>query len=864
VFVAGAQPGSPAAAAVQAGELIVGHQVLQINAVATTSMSLQDIAATLTKLQPDEGDTVLKMSTAPNTELFEAYTELPSAVLNSGPRGYGLSIVGPASVAEAERRCAGVLVVTHEPLDGSAPIERGLQIVRVNDQDVFDLSVDHVRGLLQFHRESVTLGLRRNTRAYKEYIGDGPAPLSKVTHTDSTTVTIHRKAGSFGVQFNGAQSKANDAVHGLGLFIAGVKPGSPASCAEGLEIGWQLVRLNGLNMRDASFTELEMMLRRVGDTLTLHLEPNPELFKNYQQLTTATQANPKPMVRGGKMRSSIVGHPTAKSEPASALAPPLDTPQFTVKLSRPAGGGFGLMFGGPRDADEAQERGHGVFVSGVKGDSVAATVADIQIGLQIVSINGTDLIDATFVQLKEVLQQVGNDMTLVLRENLDLIRPYRKADYRGKPMRSSVKRKKETVTATLKKEPGEGFGLRFGGARSKAEADESGYGIFVSGTALESIAAKNPDLRVGWQIVTMNGEELLEATFVEMKKALQRLGDTMVLRLTQNESLRSVYTKKKQDALRSSVYRKSKSSSTPPPTQDEVAAGGPATPPQDGPLPLADGDIPAVLNKGPDGYGLSFGGPKNSEEADALGYGIFISKVKPNSVAEKCRDLKVGWQVVSINGTSLEAATFAAMKTTLSSVGDTMRLVLRNNEVLRTAYAEKKQKSSSADDDKKPDSPVNEPLHQVGSEEVAPAPAAQEALHDDEEDPDFLKDADEEDGDTALETVTATLEKDGKGFGLKFGGPKTVEDADAHDGMRGIFISGVKPDTVAERSQDVKVGWQIIKLNEHDITSATFVDMKQVLATVTVSMKLTLRANEALRSSYAKKKSKANGEGDAG
>lgn len=116
------------------------------------------------------------------------------------------------------------------------------------------------------------------------------------------------------------------------------------------------------------------------------------------------------------------------------------------------------MFGGPHDEKEANVKGRGVFISGVRGNSVAAANTQIQLGMQIVAMNDVDLTQATFVELRELLQSVGDKMTLVLRENLELIKPYRKADYRGKAMRSTVKKKKVTVDVKLTKVPGGGFG----------------------------------------------------------------------------------------------------------------------------------------------------------------------------------------------------------------------------------------------------------------------------------------------------------------------------------------------------------------------------------------------------------------------
>ena len=59
-----------------------------------------------------------------------------------------------------------------------------------------------------------------------------------------------------------------------------------------------------------------------------------------------------------------------------------------------------------------------------------------------------------------------------------------------------------STTVTLTRDDN-GFGLTFGGAKTVAEGEDYGYGIFVSGTKEGSAAAKEPAIVVGLQIVTM-------------------------------------------------------------------------------------------------------------------------------------------------------------------------------------------------------------------------------------------------------------------------------------------------------------------------------------------------------------------------
>lgn len=335
VFACGTMPNTPAAASQLKGELILGHQILQISGFSTTSMTLSDVLLLLNRKQ-SAGAQTISLGMAPNVELLDTYTDLPSVTLPRGRHGYSLTLVGPKTAAEVERRRPGVLVFSHTPLsEGSAVIERGTQIVSVNGQDTSDLTVQHVKGLLQFHTDSVTLGLRNNTRARREYIGENEdTPLTLEVGTDSSSCVIVREKGSFGVQFNGARSTDDLSVYGIGLFVAGVKPGSPAARAEGLEVGWQLMSLNGIDMSNASFDDLETTLKKVGDTLSLRLEPNEALLQLQKKLVVDI---PDAMSRRN-VRSSIVGRPMSAG--TSSSFEPTSRLDVTVQLEKPSDGGL--------------------------------------------------------------------------------------------------------------------------------------------------------------------------------------------------------------------------------------------------------------------------------------------------------------------------------------------------------------------------------------------------------------------------------------------------------------------------------------------------------------------------------------------
>lgn len=86
------------------------------------------------------------------------------------------------------------------------------------------------------------------------------------------------------------------------------------------------------------------------------------------------------------------------------------------------------------------------------------------------------------------------------------------------------------------------------------------------------------------------------------------------------------------------------------------------------------------------GYGLVFGGSRDVNIGEKQGYGIFIKKLKPNSVASNNEDIKIGWQIVEMNGYDLEYATFYELTEAIRSRCSIIDMRLKYNHVLYKNY----------------------------------------------------------------------------------------------------------------------------------------------------------------------------------
>eukprot|EP00041_Stephanoeca_diplocostata_P033370 m.1101559 g.1101559 ORF g.1101559 m.1101559 type:complete len:1624 (-) comp24325_c0_seq2:441-5312(-) len=654
-----------------------------------------------------------------------------------------------------------------------------------------------------------------------------------VVQADTARVVLHRSStvSSFGVRFQGAQNEQDCNAFGSGIFVSGVRPGTPAATNPDMRLEWQVVRIGEHDLRAGTIQDLRAVLAAVGDTLVLELQRNDALVQRYR--TVCTNA---PGRRRQALRGSIYGRRPNSSHVVSCI----------LHKQSSDTSGFGVRLNGAKNTHIGDEHGFGVFVSGVAPGSPAEAASELHIGWQIVAVNGVDTLHTTIADIALLLRDTGDTVQLSLVENPDLRRTYE--TLRAQARSSTHGKAVALQSVRLQKQDGS-FGIKFGGPRNIADAEKYMYGVYISGVKENSPAASNTDVRVGWQIVAMNGTDTSKATFVQLKGLLAECDDILDLRLQPNEVLRTTFdaVKDNRNHMRSSIRIKAP-------------------------------EVVVTLEKGDNGFGINFGGARTAKHAEEVQPGIFIAGIKPNTPAHEHPDVLEGLQIVSMNGTDLEHATFVDVKAVLTAMGDHMDLRLRENPALVAAFMV--------------DPPPNSAPPAVASDEQNNADVGAVAAAADHRS-DVVDDADgESDGNTdvraggaahvevkaseeeaatangtadgseghssAPDTVALTLVLDGttKGFGISFGGARNAKHA-AAVGMDGVYILDTKSGGVGARHPDMKVGWQIVSLNGTDMTTATHQDMRDTLRAVGTEMALVLRENEPLRLAHEKWKREA-------
>ena len=111
----------------------------------------------------------------------------------------------------------------------------------------------------------------------------------------------------------------------------------------------------------------------------------------------------------------------------------------------------------------------------------------------------------------------------------------------------------------------------------------------------------------------------------------------------------------------------------------------------------APSSVTATLHKGPSGFGVNINGPRSREQAEARGYGIVVTTITPGSPASQCHELKLGLQIVTVNGADVRKHTKPEFMQILKGFkGGTLRLVLKENGRAAAHYPPPQKKGRAA------------------------------------------------------------------------------------------------------------------------------------------------------------------------
>ncbi|XP_048205795.1 multiple PDZ domain protein isoform X3 [Perognathus longimembris pacificus] len=333
----------------------------------------------------------------------------------------------------------------------------------------------------------------------------------------------------------------------------------------------------------------------------------------------ASELEPDPMRSSSRSSTPAI----FASDPATCpIIPGCET---TIEISK-GRTGLGLSIVGGSDTLLGAIIIHEVYEEGA-----ACKDGRLWAGDQILEVNGIDLRKATHDEAINVLRQTPQRVRLTLYRDET---PYKEEDVC------------DALTIELQKKPGKGLGLSIVGKRNDT-------GVFVSDIVKGGIADADGRLMQGDQILTVNGEDVRNATQEAVAALLKCSLGTVTLEVGRVKS--GPFHSERRPSQSSQVSEGSLSSFTVPLSGINTAEIPESSSKKNALASEIQGLRTVEIKKGPtDSLGISIAGGVGSPLGDVP---IFIAMMHPNGVAAQTQKLRVGDRIVTICGTSTEGMT---------------------------------------------------------------------------------------------------------------------------------------------------------------------------------------------------------------
>ncbi|GCC23366.1 hypothetical protein chiPu_0001760 [Chiloscyllium punctatum] len=319
--------------------------------------------------------------------------------------------------------------------------------------------------------------------------------------------------------------------------------------------------------------------------------------------------------------------------PDPATCPIVPGQETTLEISK-GRSGLGLSIVGGRDTLLDAIVIHEVYEEGA-----AAKDNRLWAGDQVLEVNGIDLRNATHEEAITALRQTPQKVRLTVFRD--------EAQYKDEE-------NLDVFIADLQKKVGRGLGLSIVGKRN-------GTGVFISDVVKGGAAELDGRLMQGDQILSVNGEDVRNAsqeTVAMILKCAQGLVQLEVGRLRAGSWISS------RRISHGSKMSQVSAISNPPPfgaavtTSQNVTSGKKISADTSQRNSGSDTGLRTVeITRGPsDPLGISIAGGKGSPLGDVP---IFIAMIQASGVAARTQKLKVGDRIVSINGQPLDGLSHA-------------------------------------------------------------------------------------------------------------------------------------------------------------------------------------------------------------
>ncbi|XP_048078938.2 multiple PDZ domain protein isoform X18 [Ursus arctos] len=548
--------------------------------------------------------------------------ELHMIELEKGRSGLGLSLAG-----NKDRSRMSVFVVGIDP-NGAAGKDGRLQIadelLEINGQILYGRSHQNASSIIKCAPSKVKIIFIRNKDAVSQM---AVCPGNTVDPVPSTSENSRNK-----------EAERSDTTSDAAVDLCSFKNVQHLELPKDgrLKVGDQILAIDDEVVVGYPVEKFISLLKTAKTTVKLSIRA-----ENHDPQAVASAAG----TASGEQKSSSLsptapssGSPEPESIPSTsrsstpaifasdpATCPIIPGCETTIEISK-GRTGLGLSIVGGSDTLLGAIIIHEVYEEGA-----ACKDGRLWAGDQILEVNGIDLRKATHDEAINVLRQTPQRVRLTLYRDEA---PYKEEDVY------------DTLTVELQKKPGKGLGLSIVGKRNDT-------GVFVSDIVKGGIADADGRLVQGDQILTVNGEDVRNATQEAVAALLKCSLGTVTLEVGRIKA--GPFHSERRPSQSSQMSEGSLSSFTFPLSGSSTSESLESSLKKNALASEIQGLRTVEIKKGPtDSLGISIAGGVGSPLGDVP---IFIAMMHPNGVAAQTQKLRVGDRIVTICGTSTEGMT---------------------------------------------------------------------------------------------------------------------------------------------------------------------------------------------------------------
>ncbi|XP_041064272.1 inaD-like protein isoform X2 [Carcharodon carcharias] len=655
----------------------------------------------LSKLEEPEElpdiDSALKEGNESDQKIRQKYGDLPGDLhiieLEKDKNGLGLSLAG-----NKDRSRMSIFVVGINP-DGSAGkdgrIRIGDELLEINSQTLYGRSHQNASAIIKNAPSNVKIVLIRNEDAVNQ-MAVTPYPVPSSSHSseilDTTGALSSLEQSSSLSGFSNFKNVQHILLtkdqSGLGLAI------SEDNTSEGVII--KSLTDNGAAVKDGTIKVGDRILA-VDDENVVAQPPEKAInllkkAKGTVKLTINCQdrslqpslASPPSYLNTDSEFSdrSNISMPAVVPDPATC---PIVPGQETILEISKGRSGLGLSIVGGRDTLLDAIVIHEVYEEGA-----AAKDSRLWAGDQVLEVNGIDLRNATHEEAITALRQTPQKVRLTVFRD--------EAQYKDEE-------NLDVFLVDLQKKVGRGLGLSIVGKRN-------GTGVFISDIVKGGAAELDGRLMQGDQILSVNGEDVRNAsqeTVATILKCAQGLVQLQVGRLKAGSWISSRRISQGSQMSQVSVVSNPTFGAAVMTSQNMTGSKKNSADSSQRNSGSDTGLRTVEITRGPnDALGISIAGGKGSPLGDVP---IFIAMIQASGVAARTHKLKVGDRIVSINGQSLDGLSHAeAVNLLKNAYGSIILQVIADTNI--TAIANQLENMSTGSNLNSPsDNQPEEPEH---------------------------------------------------------------------------------------------------------------------------------------------------------